>query len=734
MGHAFGRDFRKGPTVMKSTTFDSPGARKSSEGMPSPNHLMLVWEALRRWWMYVIPAGLFLGILSAAFAYATFVPVFRARALLWIDTRDAYLVSPNRDRSFVNNQLGLMRSNLVLGPAVSREDISRLAEIAEAPEPIEKLRHRVNINRAWSPEHFHLTATSSDPRAAATIVNAVASEYLSLVGSYESGREQRLIDLLELEREASEREVELLRDQVRQMTIDQTGRDPFAGQQMGESSFQYPLNSLHGQLTSLSVEQSVLRAQIESLEEFLETHTSSVSPDLVERVVSDDPRVRQRKEEIERKRDLLRSMRLSAVEGDQSPRYQVLEEEIRLEEELLDQLREELRGPIEGDLAEGQVRRQRQRLADLKGRYREQEIRRGALTAAFEEKLGDIKQYTGENLSLELKRAELRRAQGVLDQIAQRSFMLRTEQRAPQRVEVMEEATVPVRPVETLPVKRLGLFFAAGFGFPLLLAVGWDFRCRHVMTSNQLRAQTQLPVIGEVARLPLQAGGSRYFGHRRSRRSYRLFEESVESVRTCLLLTNAFQEAQILAIASAATREGKTTLATQLAISLARTADRPTLLIDGDLRAPNLHEIFDVSNEKGLVQVLREELRWQDAVVVNGHPRLHLLPAGKLKGSPHKLFGTPLLGAIFAELRDTYQYVVVDTPPVLAAGESLVVAKAADATLICTRRDVSRQEQVGGAYSRLSLAGANVIGCVFNEVPLSHYRYRYGGYYGEDEG
>ena len=722
---------------MKSTTFDAPRAGKASGQTPPAIRIALVWEAFRRWWMYVVPAGLLLGIMAASLAYATFVPVFRAQALLWIDTQDAYLVSPNRDRSFVNNQLGLLRSNLVLGPAISREDIARVPEIAEAPEPIQALRQRVNINRAWSAEHFHLTATSRDPRAAATIVNAVAEEYLNLVGEYESGREQRLIDLLELEREASERDVEVLRDQVRQMTIDQTGRDPLAVQQSGESGSQYPLRSLHGQITSLGVEQTVLRAQIESLEEFLQTHTANVSPALVERMMSEEPRVRQRKEEIERKRALLRSMRLSSVEGEASPRYQALQEEIHLEEELLEQLRDELRQPIETSLAEGQVRRQRQRLAELKGRYREQEIRRTALTTAFEEKLGDVKQYTGESLSLELKRAELQRTQGVLDRIAQRTFMLRTEQRAPQRVEVMEGAMVPTRPLETVPFKRLGLFFAAGFGFPLLLAVGWDFRCRHVMTSNQLRNETNMRVIGEVARLPLQAGGSRYFGSRRARSGYRLFEESVESVRTCLLMTKSFENTQVLAIASAATREGKTTLATQLAISLARTGTgrggKPTLLIDGDLRAPNMHEIFDIPNEKGLVQVLRDELSWREAVVPNGQQNLHLLPAGKLKGSPHKLFGSPRFEGILAELRNDYQYVVVDTPPVLAASESLVVAKAADATLMCTRRDVSRQEQVEQAFNRLKGAEVNVVGCVFNEVPLSHYRYRYGGYYGEDE-
>jgi Mrp family chromosome partitioning ATPase len=80
------------------------------------------------------------------------------------------------------------------------------------------------------------------------------------------------------------------------------------------------------------------------------------------------------------------------------------------------------------------------------------------------------------------------------------------------------------------------------------------------------------------------------------------------------------------------------------------------------------------------------------------------------------------------EVRSSYRYVIIDTPPVLAAGEALVLATAADASLICTMRDVSRVDQVNSVRERLLAAGARPVGVVLNGVPTRAYAYRYGSY------
>jgi capsular exopolysaccharide synthesis family protein len=211
-----------------------------------------------------------------------------------------------------------------------------------------------------------------------------------------------------------------------------------------------------------------------------------------------------------------------------------------------------------------------------------------------------------------------------------------------------------------------------------------------------------------------------------------MFEETVDSLRTSLILSKSLRDMHVLAVTSAISGEGKTTIASQLAMSLARATNEPTLLIDGDLRSPDVHQVFDIANEAGLAQFLEHQASLMDAAVVSWYERLHVLPAGRLQSSPHRLLGNGGVKFLLEEARPVYRHIVIDTPPVLVAGETMLMAAAADATILCTMRDVSRHEQVRKAYERLAEADANVVGCVFSGVSMRQYRYRYGRYeYGE---
>jgi len=115
-------------------------------------------------------------------------------------------------------------------------------------------------------------------------------------------------------------------------------------------------------------------------------------------------------------------------------------------------------------------------------------------------------------------------------------------------------------------------------------------------------------------------------------------------------------------------------------------------------------------------------------VVRGGAPRVDFLPAGRGRLSPHKLLGNGNARQWLGQVVEHYRYVVIDTPPILAAGESLVLAKLAAATLLCAMRDVSRAGQVQKACERLVAAGCRTVGAVLNGVPVAHYQYRYGSH------
>lgn len=185
---------------------------------------------------------------------------------------------------------------------------------------------------------------------------------------------------------------------------------------------------------------------------------------------------------------------------------------------------------------------------------------------------------------------------------------------------------------------------------------------------------------------------------------------------------------QILSVCSAVSGEGKTSVSSQLAVSIARSTGQPILLIDGDMRAPDIHQIFDIPLSPGLADVLDGEVSLEKAINREWSEHVHLLPAGELMKSPHKLLGNSALRSLLDEARLWYRYIVIDTPPVLAASESLVIAKQSDRTIVCAMRDFSRESHVRMAHERLHATGAETLGTVLNGVPVRSYASRYGSY------
>jgi capsular exopolysaccharide synthesis family protein len=241
-------------------------------------------------------------------------------------------------------------------------------------------------------------------------------------------------------------------------------------------------------------------------------------------------------------------------------------------------------------------------------------------------------------------------------------------------------------------------------------------------------------VVAEVTAMPRLAASQSLMQRDKANRELQLFEESIYGLRTHLLLANAASGPRTIAITSAISREGKTSVAVQLALSIARSTGDPTLLIDGDLRCPDVHRIFEIDRAPGLAELLTGSATTDDAIDTSFGSSLHLLPAGRLATVPHRLLGGSGFPRLLEQLQQKYHFIVIDTPPILPASEALLIARAADATVVCARRDFSRLDQVCEAYKRLRSAGVQAAGTVLNGISPSSYAYRYGSYYYERDG
>jgi capsular exopolysaccharide synthesis family protein len=238
-----------------------------------------------------------------------------------------------------------------------------------------------------------------------------------------------------------------------------------------------------------------------------------------------------------------------------------------------------------------------------------------------------------------------------------------------------------------------------------------------------------LNVVGEVAQLPRGWTGPAAGVPRRRQAKLHVFEESIDSLRTSLLLPDDLRELKIVAVTSAASNEGKTSVASSLAVSVARASHQPTLLLDGDMRSPDVHRRFGIAAQPGLAEVLQGTCSLDEAIVVFGGENVHVLPAGKLTTSPHTLLGNGALTSLLQQLSARYHYIVIDTPPILAGAEALLFAKVADGCLLCALRNSSRAAQVRKASERLLASGSRLIGAVLNGIPWQRYKCK-GAYYG----
>ena len=720
-----------GKTGRDAVTRRSRRGRPATQETIQPLTATVVFKSILQWWKVATPIAVVLAVISTAIVWVQFEPVYRASAWIQIEDRAPFIAYQSREKSkrYSQTQMQLLRSPLVLGPVVSQPEIASLPEVRKNGEPISWLAGKIQARSVGNSEIFEVSFDGMDPENAALLVNAVVDEYFHLRTQNDAHRAQRVIELLEQEKDRRVRDVDDRRSKVRELSKKILGIDPFTGTATSEVVLMnHPLEGIRQRLTNTEVERQILEAQVKAIEESMTNNHAEIEDVVVDMSIRETSEIQDLTARLMTSRAKLQQIETSSAHGKQDAAYIRLAREVKMLEETLVTTEKSIRPRVEREIQAMAVNQRRGELAQMRSQLEGQRLMENLLRERYEERLRDASANGNESLNLEFARAELLREEGVHELIAQRVLQLRTEVGAPSRVTLLNRAVAPGAPVERVPMKMLALAVLASFCFPFGIAVTWERTIRRIGNSRQLEQHSELAVVAEIARLPLDPRVDAQDPTGASGRALSVFEESIDSLRTCLALAEGQQDLQVLAVASAIPGEGKTSVASQLAVSIARSTGGPTLLIDGDMRSPDIHRIFRIPSEPGLAKVLDGEVTLTDAIVTDWSDHVHLLPSGKLHKNPHTLLGNGAFKALLDEARNTYQYIIIDIPPVLSAAESLVVAKEADGTLICAMQDYSRGGQVHLAYERLVCAGARPVGAVLNGVSARKYTFTYGSY------
>ena len=214
--------------------------------------------------------------------------------------------------------------------------------------------------------------------------------------------------------------------------------------------------------------------------------------------------------------------------------------------------------------------------------------------------------------------------------------------------------------------------------------------------------------------------------------------EAYRAVRTAVCFSSFGGAQRVLQVTSPGAGDGKSTLALNLALSMAQSGKR-TILVESDFRRPKVHKLTGVSNKVGFVDVLRGDADLPDAIKETAVPDFFVLPCGHRPKDPAELLSKPLYEQMLQVLRERYDYVIIDTPPVLAVTDPCSVAARVDGVLICMRLSRHTRELGRRTLDQLRDVGATVAGIVINGVEerdaygygnyrYSDYRYYYKNY------
>jgi capsular exopolysaccharide synthesis family protein len=324
-------------------------------------------------------------------------------------------------------------------------------------------------------------------------------------------------------------------------------------------------------------------------------------------------------------------------------------------------------------------------------------------------------------------------------------------------IRVVDPAMVPSQPSRPAKARNIGLSFLIGLVGGMGLALLREYLDNTVKTPDDIENLARLPALAVVPAFTNEDGtgrrgrfmsGASSNGHEKrielvaQHLPKSQMSEAFRALRTALLLSQADHPPQVVLVTSALPREGKTTAAANLAVTLAQLGDR-TLLIDADLRKPGVGRLLNMMDGKyaGLSSYLAGVSSLELVAVPHPLiPNLVAIPTGPLPPNPADLLSSHKLADALRELRSQYKFIVIDSPPILAATDAVILSVQTDGVLLVVRSGETPKEAFTRARDLLTSVKCRLLGVVLNAVDSSapdyYYSYRYYPYsygYGPQE-
>ena len=677
-----------------------------SRRFAGPSLLQILWQ--RR----AIIAGTLVAALSAALLYLTqATSIYTSTSRLYVEKKGPKIISEARgvmteSKNYLYTQGELLRSTPILADALGKPAMNSLRTFDGVDNRIGFLKGKLHTSVGRRDDIISVSFNSPDPEEAAQIANEIVDSYITYHATKKRSTAAEVLKILRKEKATRDAEwadklqaMRRFKQEHKTLTFDQ-----------GKG------NIVIERLAKLS--ESLTNAQLGTIADKIAYETSLT--------VSKDPasfrqwieterggqRYRREREQTELNRLSARLAQLRHQMAPQAPAILTLEARIsEIERQLADQ---------DGEVAGVYV--------DV--------MHQGWLTALSAEdeirKLLQGQKELAETLSAEdaeyaILEADLRRSEQINDILDSRIKELNiTEDTGALNLTILEVAKASTTPTEPRKSRIMAIALMLGLMLGGGLALLRDMTDQRLRSVDQITAVLGTPLLGAVPHMTEGVSDAERGQHVHHEAQSNI-AEAYRTIRTAVYFGITDDKSKTLLVTSPASAEGKSTLVSNLATSMAQAGQR-TLVLDADFRKPSQHKIFEVSAEAGLANVLVAKSELDDVIARTAVEGLDILPCGPIPPNPSEMLNSQIFADTLAKLGERYDHIVIDSPPVIPVTDARILSAICDVTLLVLRAERSTRRAAEQTMEGLLSVGGQVLGVIVNDVPRRRGRYGYYGY------
>ncbi len=689
--------------------------------------ILELFHAMKRRLVLATFLGLLVGMAAAAAIWLAMPNgKHRAQALLQIkpaNQRGVFQQAGSGDEfnMFRKREESLVKGRSLLERVVSDPRVSKYPDFKSADDPVRFVTEAVAIG--WPAEDLMSVSMRGDNAAAIRdTVSTLIDLYLKDTTSNELRERQSNRAQLDKNMDAIVKRIRDHEERLKKLSELNAGSSPITNNELLKAemlhlaSLDKDLRDDQKEIDALTIRMQLRARQLD------EMAAVAITSDDLEKALERNDEVKEKVAARDAQKKQLEKDELKSTEGSSYVREG--REKLKLRQSELDVVTNRLKPTVEKEIRAGM---RRALLIAEEGDKQTLDFRKGMLKITqdkYDKSAARIKMLGHASHEIGIDTEDVKPLKDARTMLEQQILGSESLSNAETRVFLREPAVVTLNQNLTQKVFLSVVAFFAGCTVVMLAVAFLEWRSRRVDSVEQVVNDLGLRVIGTIPAFPSKQ--SLKNGDAAQSQNWRfVLNESVNSARTMLLHTAKAQNMQILMVTSAMQGEGKTSLASQLATSMA-TAGLRTLILDCDLRNPSMHKLFDAPLTPGCAEVLCQEIDVSDAVQPTSVPNLWLIPAGQCSNRVITALaqGHPL-ETLFNRLRGQFDFIVVDSCPVLPVADSLLVGQHVDGVVLSILQDISQLPKVMTTAERLTQLNIPLLGAVVNGIKPDIHAYGY---------